>query len=84
MCSGLCFGPNIPKRIVTEEHLAQFCKLAYFWLVFLNSNNHNKEIKIHEYDMMSNWNMQGLCHITCSAFWILSHNCQVLNYKKCV
>ena len=47
MCSIIYYGLYIPQVIITEEYPVQFCKLSYFLLVFLNSNYHNKEIKIH-------------------------------------
>ena len=61
MCSISYHGLNIAQINIVEDYLVQLvCKLSYLWMVFLNSNNHNKEIKTHEYYMMSNWNMQGL------------------------
>ena len=39
----------MPRPIITEEYLVQkFCKCSYFWVVFLNSNNQYKKIKLHD------------------------------------
>ena len=52
MCSGK-MEQIWPSLLLLKNILYSISKLSYFWVVLLNSNNHNKKIKIH---------------VTCSGF----------------